>query len=47
MSKQLIGNYAEKPAWRQKPAWRLQHEAQPVVGTPAEFYLNFGQPIYP
>ncbi len=41
MSKQLIGNYAEKPAWR------LQHEAQPVVGTPAEFYLNFGQPIYP
>ncbi|MGP9783681.1 hypothetical protein ACT3UQ_14625 [Glutamicibacter sp. AOP12-B1-11] len=41
MSTQLIGTRAVKPAWR------LQHEAQPVVGTPTEFYLNFGQPIYP
>ncbi|WP_255474744.1 hypothetical protein [Glutamicibacter sp. JC586] len=27
--------------------WDLPCAQMPVVGTPAEFYRNFGQPIYP
>ncbi|WP_022874725.1 hypothetical protein [Glutamicibacter mishrai] len=41
MSARLIGSPSGHPDWQQALA------AQPVVGTPSEFYRNFGQPIYP
>lgn len=41
MSTRLSGGPAGHPDWQQPFA------AQPVVGTPSEFYQNFGQPIYP
>ncbi len=28
-------------------AVRLPRPAMPLLGSPAEFYVNFGQPIYP
>ncbi|SCC31052.1 MULTISPECIES: hypothetical protein [Micrococcaceae] len=41
MSARLIGSPTGHSDWHQA------FVAQPVVGTPAEFYRNFGQPIYP
>ncbi|MGQ3383235.1 hypothetical protein [Glutamicibacter sp. TV12E] len=41
MSARHIGSPAGRPNWQQPFA------IQPVVGTPSEFYRNFGQPIYP
>ncbi|UYQ77378.1 hypothetical protein OF385_15400 [Glutamicibacter sp. JL.03c] len=41
MSAQSLGSLLGHPDWQQALT------AQPVVGTPSEFYQNFGQPIYP